>query len=55
LKLYFKYGIGKGNKSPLDGEQRLPKQTINSIQTFIAGNMIATNRRLIGFSKSLIV
>jgi hypothetical protein len=41
------YNFGFGNKSPFDGEVRLPNQPIQSIQHYMSMNLICSMRRLV--------
>lgn len=52
MKFYYNYGFG--SSSPFDGEARGPQQAIMSTQSFITGNLVCNNRRLVSVNKVLV-
>jgi hypothetical protein len=55
IKFYYNYGFD--NPSPFDTSKdglQLPLQPIKSIQKYITGNIVCTNRRLVAVNKTLV-
>ena len=52
IQLWYKFGLDR--TSPFTGSVNLPLQPIQSIQTYLVGNMIANDRRLIAVNKTVI-
>jgi hypothetical protein len=52
MRLYYNFGFG--NKSPFDGETKMPNQPIMSIQHYMSFNLVCTNRRLVAVNKTFI-
>jgi hypothetical protein len=49
MKMYYNFGFG--NKSPFDGETKMPNQPIMSTQHYISFNLVCVNRRLVAVNK----
>jgi hypothetical protein len=55
IKFYYNYGFD--NPSPFDTSKdglQLPLQPIKSIQKYMTGNIVCTNRRLVAVNKTLV-
>lgn len=50
--MFYKFGLDK--QSPFDGAIRIPNQTIQTNQMYLAGNVAVKNRRVNGVFKTLI-